>query len=58
MLLICAEAQTAISLEQILREREAIKAAVFHEGMSIVERDRAAALLRRRIRQCSSAIMF
>ncbi|TMO59536.1 RNA polymerase-associated protein RapA [Pseudoalteromonas aurantia] len=43
ILLICAEAQTAISLEQILREREAIKAAVFHEGMSIVERDRAAA---------------
>ncbi|CAH9055891.1 RNA polymerase-associated protein RapA [Pseudoalteromonas holothuriae] len=43
VLLICAQAQTAISLEQILREREAIKAAVFHEGMSIVERDRAAA---------------
>ncbi|KAF7774391.1 ATP-dependent helicase HepA [Pseudoalteromonas citrea] len=43
VLLICAEAQTAISLEQTLREREAIKAAVFHEGMSIVERDRAAA---------------
>ena len=43
VLLICAEAQTAISLEQILREREAIKSAVFHEGMSIVERDRAAA---------------
>ena len=43
VLLICAEADTAISLEQILREREAIKSAVFHEGMSIVERDRAAA---------------
>ncbi|TMN91835.1 RNA polymerase-associated protein RapA [Pseudoalteromonas phenolica] len=43
VLLICAEAQTAINLEQILREREAIKSAVFHEGMSIVERDRAAA---------------
>jgi ATP-dependent helicase HepA len=43
VLLICAEAKTAISLEQTLREKEAIKAAVFHEGMSIIERDRAAA---------------
>ena len=43
VLLICAKAETALSLEQILREREAIKASVFHEGMSIVERDRAAA---------------
>jgi len=43
VLLICAKAETAISLEQILREREAIKASVFHEGMSIIERDRAAA---------------
>ncbi|MCF2911125.1 RNA polymerase-associated protein RapA [Pseudoalteromonas sp. DL2-H2.2] len=43
VLLICAEAQTAISLEQTLREREGIKSAVFHEGMSIIERDRAAA---------------
>ncbi|WP_462150794.1 RNA polymerase-associated protein RapA [Pseudoalteromonas xiamenensis] len=43
VLLICAEAQTAISLEQVLREKAGIKAAVFHEGMSIIERDRAAA---------------
>ncbi|KZN49414.1 RNA polymerase-associated protein RapA [Pseudoalteromonas luteoviolacea] len=43
VLLICAEAQTAISLEQTLREREGIRSAVFHEGMSIIERDRAAA---------------
>lgn len=43
VLLICAKAETAISLEQILREREAIKASVFHEGMTIIERDRAAA---------------
>ncbi len=27
----------------MLREREGIRAAVFHEGMSIIERDRAAA---------------
>ncbi|MDP5211885.1 RNA polymerase-associated protein RapA [Pseudoalteromonas tunicata] len=43
VLVICAHAQTALTLEQELREREAIKAAVFHEGMSIIERDRAAA---------------
>ncbi len=40
---ICQAAATAIQLEQILREREAIRAAVFHEKMSIIERDRAAA---------------
>lgn len=43
ILVICAQATTAIQLEQVLREREAIRAAVFHEGMSILERDRAAA---------------
>ncbi len=43
VLVICAQAETALSLEQELREREGIKAAVFHEGMSIIERDRAAA---------------
>jgi ATP-dependent helicase HepA len=41
-LVICAQAQTALALEQELRAREAIKSAVFHEGMSILERDRAA----------------
>ena len=41
--MICKTAATAIQLEQILREREAIRAAVFHEKMSIIERDRAAA---------------
>ena len=40
---ICQTAAMAIQLEQILREREAIRAAVFHEKMSIIERDRAAA---------------
>ena len=43
VLVICAKATTALQLEQVLREREGIRAAVFHEGMSIVERDRAAA---------------
>lgn len=43
ILVICKIAQTAIQLEQILREKEAIRSAVFHERMSIIERDRAAA---------------
>ncbi len=42
-LLITKHAQTAISLEQTLKNRAGIAAAVFHEGMSIIERDRAAA---------------
>lgn len=43
VLVICAKAETALQLEQVLRTREAIRAAVFHEGLSILERDRAAA---------------
>ncbi len=43
ILVICAKAATALQLEQVLRTREAIRAAVFHEGLSILERDRAAA---------------
>ncbi|AIR87447.1 MULTISPECIES: RNA polymerase-associated protein RapA [Pantoea] len=43
VLVICAQAATALQLEQVLREREGIRAAVFHEGLSILERDRAAA---------------
>ena len=43
ILVICKTVQTAIQLEQILREKEAIRSAVFHERMSIIERDRAAA---------------
>ena len=43
ILVICKTAQTAIQLEQILREKEAIRSVVFHERMSIIERDRAAA---------------
>ncbi len=42
-LLICKQAQTAIDLEQTLKNRAGIAAAVFHEGMTIIERDRAAA---------------
>ncbi|MDU8923425.1 RNA polymerase-associated protein RapA [Pasteurellaceae bacterium LIM206] len=43
VLVICRHADTAIRLEQTLREKEAIRGALFHERMSIVERDRAAA---------------
>ncbi|WP_370550556.1 RNA polymerase-associated protein RapA [Edwardsiella tarda] len=43
VLVICAQAATTVHLEQLLREREGIRAAVFHEGMSLIERDRAAA---------------
>ncbi len=42
-LLICKYAQTAMDLEQTLKMRAGIASAVFHEGMTIIERDRAAA---------------
>ncbi len=42
-LVICKQAHTAIELEQTLKNRAGIASAVFHEGMSIIERDRAAA---------------
>ncbi len=42
-LLICKHAQTAIDLELTLKHRAGIPSAVFHEEMSIIERDRAAA---------------
>lgn len=43
VLVITASADTALDIEQVLRTRSGIHAAVFHEGLSIVERDRAAA---------------
>lgn len=43
VLVICAYAQTAIDLEAALRVKEGIRSAVFHEGLSIFERDKAAA---------------
>jgi len=42
-LVICAKAATAVELEEALRVLGGIGAAVFHEGLSIVARDRAAA---------------
>ena len=43
VLLICKHAATVISLHAQLRDKHALKAALFHEDMSIIERDRAAA---------------
>ncbi len=43
VLVICAKARTAIQLEEALRVRAGIGAAVFHEDLTIVARDRAAA---------------
>jgi ATP-dependent helicase HepA len=43
LIVICAQAATAIALRRALLEREGLHAALFHEEMEIVERDRAAA---------------
>ncbi|MFT4924386.1 MAG: ATP-dependent helicase HepA [Phenylobacterium sp.] len=43
VIVICAHASTATTLEQAVYSKEAIRAAVFHEGMSVFERDKAAA---------------
>ncbi len=43
VLVIAASAHTALELAQALKARSGIHAAVFHEGLSIIERDRAAA---------------
>lgn len=43
VLLICAHAATAVAVRDHLLERHAIHAALFHERMEIVARDRAAA---------------
>ncbi|MEW8028529.1 MAG: RNA polymerase-associated protein RapA, partial [Candidatus Thiodiazotropha sp.] len=42
-LLICAHAETAIELQEAIRVQTGIGAALFHERMSIIERDRSAA---------------
>ncbi len=43
VLVICSQAETALDLDDALSITAGISAAVFHEGMSILERDRAAA---------------
>ncbi len=42
-LLICAQSETALDLEEYLRLRVGIRSAVFHQHLSLIERDRAAA---------------
>ena len=48
VLVITASAETALDIAQTLQDRHGIHAAVFHEGLSIVERDRAAAFFANR----------
>lgn len=43
ILVICANADTAQTLEDYLRLRKGLLTAVFHEGLNLIERDRAAA---------------
>ncbi|WP_317931771.1 RNA polymerase-associated protein RapA [Halioxenophilus sp. WMMB6] len=43
VLLITANANTALALESYLTLRQGVRASVFHEGMSLLERDRSAA---------------
>jgi ATP-dependent helicase HepA len=43
VLLICRSSPVALALEEYLRMKEGIRTSVFHEGMSLLERDRAAA---------------
>jgi len=43
VLVIAANASTALDLAEALRIKEGINAAVFHEGLTIIERDRSAA---------------
>ncbi|WP_371193679.1 RNA polymerase-associated protein RapA [Glaciecola sp. SC05] len=42
VLLICAYASTALQIAEYMRAKTSIRHTVFHEGMSIVERDKAA----------------
>jgi ATP-dependent helicase HepA len=42
VLTICASAETAISLSESVRVKTGIRNTVFHQGMSIIERDKAA----------------
>ena len=43
VLIICANAETAVALEHHLHLRSGIRSCAFYEGLSIIERDRAAA---------------
>ncbi|MCW8885297.1 MAG: RNA polymerase-associated protein RapA [Motiliproteus sp.] len=56
ILIICARAGTARALEEHLRLRVGIRSAVFHEGMTLVARDRAAAYFADRDEGCQVLI--
>ena len=43
VLVICSSAETVLSLVQAIKDKTGIALAAFHEGLSLVERDRAAA---------------
>ncbi|MGA9572834.1 MAG: RNA polymerase-associated protein RapA, partial [Lysobacterales bacterium] len=43
VLVICARAETALELERYLNLKQGVNSAVFHEGLTLVARDRAAA---------------
>lgn len=43
LVLICRHTETVLALHEMLRVQHGIHAAVFHEGLSLLERDRAAA---------------
>ncbi|HHT0594164.1 TPA: RNA polymerase-associated protein RapA [Legionella anisa] len=43
VLIICAKANTAIALDQHLKLKRGVRSTSFHEGLSIIERDRSAA---------------
>jgi len=43
ILVICASADTAVQLEQYLKLKHGVHSSVFHEGLTLVARDRAAA---------------
>lgn len=43
IVLICRHTETVLALHEMLRVQHGIHAAVFHEGLSLLERDRAAA---------------
>lgn len=56
VLVICASATTALDLAKALKLRAGVPATVFHEGLSLVERDRAAAYFADREQGCQVLI--
>ncbi len=55
-LVICADAATAQDIEALLRLRRGLRTAVFHEGLDLVQRDRAAAYFADPEEDCSALI--